>query len=598
MLSKANISFIVVATCSGLLVSSLALSAALPALNSVDRPAIQLKPAASTTTLPTPSLRTSMRPVSTQLVATNSSVAADLAVIIRIMHDQAPANAVEQEAVASFYSNRDYQPLWLSDAGLTTRGSALLAVLREMQQLGVQQPALLQFVATVESREINLAAAEFELSWRLLSLGRLLTRNLSEPAVNFDNELYANQVIMAEIGAFDEPAQLIRSWEPRHPDYAGLKYSLRRYELLAAKPWPLVTGRRLLKPGQAGTEFVALRQRLKAEGYPLPKADTPAYSNELVAQVQEFQRRHGLPAKGIVGRSTRSALNVPATKRLAQIRHSMARLFALPNNLGESYVWVNIPAFEMAVYAHQQPVLAMNVVVGKPRHATPEMVDVMESIEFNPYWNVPVSISRAEMIPSVSKDPTWLARNNIEVLNWHNGRRYRGAVDWATVAQEKQLPFRLRQKPGRKNALGQVKFLFPNRHAVYMHDTPAKSLFSRTKRAFSHGCVRLAEPLKLAEYVLENHVNRGVDIAGTLRSGRNTPVPLDTPLPVYLSYSTAWMDSENRLHLSADLYRKDHRFPVPMTQIFDQQYKQFRRLQLALKAGTAGTEGRLAALDR
>lgn len=276
--------------------------------------------------------------------------------------------------------------------------------------------------------------------------------------------------------------------------------------------------------------------------------------------MRKFQKSQGLKPDGIVGRSTLAKLNGPGRNEIDALRINMERMRWLPRDLGKRHILVNQAAFRLRLYDDSEIVHTANVVIGKRSHSTPVFSEVMEHIVLNPYWNVPRSIATREMLPQLTQDPAYLARQGYEVFEM-DGRKARqidsAGVDWWQVGQ-RTFNYQIRQPPGRSNALGRMKFMFPNRFNIYLHDTPSKSLFSRSSRAFSHGCVRLQDPQRLAEILL------GWDkgwtahkISKMVNSGRNQAIFLDKKIPIYLTYFTAWVDDDGEVAFLDDVYGRD-----------------------------------------
>jgi murein L,D-transpeptidase YcbB/YkuD len=227
----------------------------------------------------------------------------------------------------------------------------------------------------------------------------------------------------------------------------------------------------------------------------------------------------------------------------------------MPDDLGDRHLFVNIPYFHLIARENGKPVMDIRVVVGKPGNETPVFSDEMESVVFSPYWNIPDSIKQGETAPAVMRDPDYLERNNIEVLR--GSRRVDvSSIDWSDPAELRELA--VRQRPGANNALGHVKFLFPNDFDVYLHDTPADSLFERRGRAFSHGCVRVEEPEVLAKYILRGYQEWDEPrIIEAMHAGNERHVKLTETIPVHLAYFTAWVDENGGLHFQPDVYGYD-----------------------------------------
>jgi murein L,D-transpeptidase YcbB/YkuD len=275
--------------------------------------------------------------------------------------------------------------------------------------------------------------------------------------------------------------------------------------------------------------------------------------------VKSFQELHSLPATGVVDDKTLAAINVPLDWRIHQVAINLQRWRYMPDNLGERHFLVNIPYFHLIARESGKPVMDIRVVVGKPGNNTPIFSEDMESVVFSPYWNIPDTIAENETAPAVARDPNYLARQGIEVLRVSSkGAEAINAsdVNWDSADAVKGLVFR--QKPGDGNALGHVKFLFPNRYNVYLHDTPADALFAKPGRAFSHGCVRVEEPETLAKYVLKDYPEWDDEsIFAAMRSGVEKHVKLKKKIPVHITYFTAWVDENGGLHFQPDIYGYD-----------------------------------------
>jgi len=374
----------------------------------------------------------------------------------------------------------------------------------------------------------------------------------------------AGMVEKALLGA--DLRRLMRQADPEAYHYRALRKELVRYmKLRDAGGWPHVTLKnRVLKPEMKDPGVKQLRERLRVSGeYTrcFDSKESDVYDGCLQEAVKRFQRTHGLAADGVVGPATLRELNVPIEQRITTLRLNLDRIKWLNPRRPKRHIIINIPFFTL--YFEENGMLAFHtpVIVGKPDHPTPIFSDEVEIIVLNPYWNVPKNIVQKEMIPKLMKDPYALERQGIEIYDgWgKNARKIDPAsVDWAQYRYSKRLPFRFAQPPGRKNALGKVKFLFPNRFSVYMHDTPTKPLFKRTKRAFSHGCVRLGKPIELLEYFASFEPNVDFDKAERILEGKkNTYIRLKEKVPVDIVYLTAWVDYDGTLQFRGDVYGYD-----------------------------------------
>jgi murein L,D-transpeptidase YcbB/YkuD len=302
----------------------------------------------------------------------------------------------------------------------------------------------------------------------------------------------------------------------------------------------IIPGKKFYSKGESATTIKQLKERLRASGDFNVADTTSKFTDELATAVKKVQKRFGFEENGVVDASLIKQLNIPVGERIDQLLVNMERLRTMPVPTGGTRLVANIPEFKLHVYEGAKEVFDMAIVVGTESNKTVIFNDEMKQIIFSPYWNVPPSIVQKEILPALRKNRNYLSHNNYEQTGTEDG-----------------LPV-IRQKPGRMNSLGLVKFVFPNSHAIYFHDTPAKSLFSLRKRTFSHGCIRLAEPFKLAQYLLRNDPAwTPQKIEAAMNSGKEQIVSLSTPVPVSIAYFTAWVDDRGLLHLREDVYGLD-----------------------------------------
>ena len=406
--------------------------------------------------------------------------------------------------------------------------------------------------------ELHFSAAFLEYASDL-QVGRYLPRK-TDPNFFLQEKTIDQPAALARLAGTAGVDDFFAGWQPKAPEYAALRAALADYRAIARTGgWPSVPLGETLKPGMSDPRVPALRARLAVtDGAPAeapPDASELIYGDELVAIVSAFQVRHGLDIDGVVGRATIVALNVPVEVRIRELIVAMERWRWMPDNLGSHYVIVNIAGFELRRVRQGKIEEEMAVVVGKPYHRTPVFSDAIRYLEINPYWNVPISIALKEELPKLRKNPAERSSAGFEAVQ--GGQVYPlTAIDWSRYGSG-NFPFQLRQRPGPKNALGRVKFMFPNKFNVYLHDTPARSLFVRSTRAFSHGCIRLSRPIDLADQVLDGVPgwNRG-RIDSIVASGNRTVIKLVEPLPVHITYLTAWVDS-GVANFRTDIYQHD-----------------------------------------
>lgn len=482
----------------------------------------------------------------------------------------------------AFYEQRDHAPAWIANASPRSQMRDLIEAIHETGRDGLD-PEL--YSATLIDERLAEASKGFLtkqgfdpaeagrldvwLTYLYLKLAADLADGISNLAHADENwhikpePFKPLEHLQAAIEG-DRIKESLAELLPNHREYSALRDALARYRKLAEDGgWEKLPARLRLKPGQTHPAVAALARRLAASGdyrgrVPAedPEADGPEplpYSKELVEAVKRFQARHGLVSDGNLGAATVAALNVPVETRVKQIALNMERWRWLPRELGDHYILVNIPEMRLRVYENGRIPLVMNVVVGTKETQTPIFTDEMSYIVFSPYWNVPDSIAQGETLPGMMSDPEYLARNAMEIVD-----KAGNTVDPADMDMNALENYRFRQRPGANNSLGLVKFMFPNQFNVYLHDTPADSLFTRANRAFSHGCVRLADPVALAQHVLRDQPKWDADAIETaMHAGTEQTVKLSEKLPVYLGYWTASVNEDDELQFRADVYGID-----------------------------------------
>jgi murein L,D-transpeptidase YcbB/YkuD len=376
---------------------------------------------------------------------------------------------------------------------------------------------------------------------------------------------------MVAVGLSDRRlAEVLASLRPPLVQYRRLREELARYRALADSTVPEVPPVAVsIKPGERWAGLAAVHRVLTlagdlGTGVGVP-GDSAAYEGALVAAVKRFQDRHVLDPDGVIGKATVAALNVPFARRVQQIELGLERLRWLPDLDGSRFIVVNIPTFQLwawdSLTTDGSPTLTMNVVVGRSmKTMTPVMQEELAYLVFRPYWNVPRSIAVGEILPKLPKDPGYLARNNMELVAGGGDGAAPLAASPANIDRLARGQLRVRQRPGPKNSLGLVKFIFPNDQAVYLHDSPAEELFSRTRRDFSHGCVRVERPADLAEWVLKDREGWTRErIVAAMEQGRTRTVTLPRPIPVFLFYTTAISGPDGTVRFAEDIYRRDAR---------------------------------------
>lgn len=480
-----------------------------------------------------------------------------------------------------FYERRAYAPAWCNSRSLQPQVDTLLKAIRTADQeaLWPNDYHLAKIAAIVESVQQQLAENKALDPRQLVDLDLLLTdafliygSHLVAGKVNpetIDSEWFANRReidLAVHLQTALEKKQIeeaLHGLLPPQPGYARLRQALARYRDLAANGgWPSVPDGPKLQKGDRGERALALRQRLIAAGDLDPAAgDSLDLFDEIVEEaLRKFQRRHGLDADGVVGATTFANLNVPVEERLRQVVLNMERWRWLPQDLGQRHILVNIANFELDVFESDQIVLVMRVMVGKDYRRTPVFSDRMNYLVLCPYWHVTPNIAVNDKLPLIRKDAGYLTKQNMKLFRGWGADTQEidpTTIDWSQITA-RNFSYRLRQDPGPINALGRVKFMFPNSFNVYLHDTPSRELFAKTERAFSSGCIRVEKPVDLAEYVLRGDPKwTRASIETAIKKWEEQTVRLPAPIPVHLLYWTAWANEDGSINFRRDIYGRD-----------------------------------------
>jgi murein L,D-transpeptidase YcbB/YkuD len=474
----------------------------------------------------------------------------DSAEIARFL-EKYPEVSLYQTQLQNFYSNRKFAYAWFDGGKLIEQAGNLANRVRNLENDGIFQPipghaALDSLLGTLEDGkrpdlklELMLTTQYFafsKLAWGGMNSSASKASGWNLPRKKLDYDQYLDSLLKTSSEQFSTD-------EPVYRQYELLRNFLRTYRALdASERWLPIRTKKTLKRGDTSQVILQLKTRLfKLADFHGDTLNT-SYDDALVSALKQFQDRHGLTVNGALNSETLAALNVPLKSRIRQILVNMERSRWLPVTLNSDYLAVNIPEFKLHVYHADSLLWSCSVVVGQTMHQTTLFYGEVKQIVFSPYWNVPQSIVRNEIVPGIKKDPNYIAKHTMEITGYRDG-----------------LPV-IRQLPGPENSLGLVKFLFPNSYNIYLHDTPAKSLFDETSRAFSHGCIRIVEPLKLANFLLKNRKEwDAAKINEAMHSGKEQFVTLDEKVPVFIAYFTAFTDRNNRLNFRKDIYDLDGR---------------------------------------
>jgi L,D-transpeptidase YcbB len=482
----------------------------------------------------------------------------------------------------NFYAKRSFAPAWIGESGPLPGAISLVAAIGKADRDGLiakdyhletistllhrtnSGKAVLGFVDPDQAADLDLLLTDTYLIYasHLLS-GRVNPETLQSEWFIKGRKRDLLKVLEKALEQ-DAVEDSLANLNPPHPGYEKLKASLSIYRDIVKKGgWPPLSTGPVLRRGDHGERVKELRAYLRITGdldASPEDADNQLFDEYLENGVRRFQSRHGLNSDGAVGPATRSAMEVPAADRLRQIEVNMERWRWLPDVLGDRYIQVNIADFTLAVIENNSNVLNMKAIVGKDFQKTPVFSGMITNLELNPYWNIPSKIASEEILPEIRKKRTYLSRNKIRVYR-HWGPDAQAikpsSINWSKVSKH-NFPFRLRQDPGKNNPLGSVKFLFPNKYAVYIHGTPYHDLFERESRGFSHGCIRIESPVELADYLLrDNSAWNGEALLSAIETGENRILPLPDPTPVHILYFTAWVDETGMIHFRNDVYGHD-----------------------------------------
>ncbi len=477
--------------------------------------------------------------------------------------------------VRNFYDARSYRPAWSQDNRLM-QAEMLIKAIEESYADGLTPRhyhlgRLKSLVGSTEKEPhpaaTQLAAVDVLLSDAFITLGCHLSGGCVDP-MTMKAEWFAARgkvdvaTLLEKALRKKEVRETLARLRPVQASYDSLRRALAKYrEMSLGGPWPEMPAGRPLKKGITSARVVDLRKRLAASGdLESGLTSTLLFDVPLETAVRNFQRRHGLEPDGVVGRATIAALNVPLVERVRQIELNMERLRWILGNTERRFIIVNIADFHLKVVEDGKAALSMKVVVGKSYLQTPVFTSKMKYLIINPVWNVPDSIAQKELLKDIRKNPHYLSEQNMKVLRGWGDKEEEidpGTVDWSRISA-KSLPYRFRQEPGPLNPLGRIKFMFPNSFDVYLHDTPARGLFARNVRAFSHGCIRIEKPIELAEYLLRESPDWSQEkILSVIKEGVETEVPIPHPLNVHFIYLTTWVDEDYTLQFRNDIYGRD-----------------------------------------
>jgi L,D-transpeptidase YcbB len=480
-----------------------------------------------------------------------------------------------------FYQRRGFFPAWCSDKGILPQAESLITEIKGAYNEGLRPDDyhlnnILSLIEKIKNKQALGNTVDPDL-WADLDLlltdafmlyaSHLLAGRVNPETIHTDWTVSIptadlTNILQSALNTNQIKKALI-DFRPNHPGYSGLKTYLAHYRSIAKEvhELPLLGGTHLTK-GDKGPSVESLRERLIILGdlYADNKDQADFFDDSIEEAVQRYQKRHGLKQDGIVGPRTLEMLNTSLQKRIREIELNLERWRWVPRNIGDRYLIVNIADFKLWATENRRRVLDMRVVVGRPYRRTPVFNAKMTFMVINPYWNIPQSLAIKDILPNIQKNILYIEQQKIKIFkDWSKKAEEIDpeTIDWNKIEPE-NFTYKLRQEPGPKNVLGRMKFIFPNKFAVYLHDTPKRSLFKENNRDFSSGCIRVEEPIRLAVYLLQDDPSWTRErLMETIENKTPQIVGLKRPITVHIQYWTAWVDETGTLNFRHDIYDRD-----------------------------------------
>ena len=463
---------------------------------------------------------------------------------------QYPKLKTYEKDLLKFYSGRNFTYAWFDENGLIEQAGNLFNKIENISEEGINTQLyyeedlhkMLDNDSSLSFTEKANISVELMLTAQYFFYAQKIWTGISDKALReidwgLPRKKLSYEAILDSL--LEAPSSTFMKNEPVFRQYGLLKENLKKYRAIqAGSRWKQIKAdKKSYRSGDSSKVITDIREHLFLVGDLASNNGSPVYDQELEEGIKKFQQRYGLTEDGVIGKSFIEELNYPLEKRIEQLIVNMERCRWLPLALRKDYIVVNIPEFSFHAFENDTLAWSMKVVVGTELNKTAVFSGMMNNVVFSPYWNVPSGILAKEVLPAIRRNSNYLEKNHME---W-NGKS-------------------VRQKPGPWNALGKVKFLFPNSHSIYLHDTPSKSLFSRDQRAFSHGCIRVEDPRRLAIYVLRHQpewTEEKIDEA--MNAEKEKYVKINQPIPVIITYLTAWVNPKGQLNFRKDIYKRDSR---------------------------------------
>lgn len=485
------------------------------------------------------------------------------------------------KVIPGFYNQRSYFPIWTNNGVVLKQAHTLVKALLTAREEGLLPEIyhLAKIRSILDAISISKGRSEFpnpkiiaELDILLTDAFLLFASHLRAGRVNPETihtawlaylpEIDLGAVLTSAIQS-NQVAERLRALNPTHDGFKRLKDALFKYRQIARTGnWPQISSGPTLRLGDRNKRVVSLKTRLKITRDLIENisGDPEHYDSLLEAAVRRFQYRHGLKIDGIVGKNTIVEINQTVFQRIRQMELNLERWRWIPDDLGKRHILVNIANYHLSVVENDVSVLEMRVVVGRHYRRTPVFTETIKYLVLNPFWNVPFNIAVKDKLPLIKEDPDYLKKNHFSVFTgWEDNPKIVDpqSIDWNQISRS-NFVYRFRQDPGPDNALGRIKFMFPNRFSVYLHDTPQRELFDETIRTFSSGCIRAEKPFELASYLLKDNSRwnpKRLKIA--IENGKNRSIPLKNPVSIHVLYWTAWVDKGGTVHFRDDIYNRD-----------------------------------------
>ena len=478
------------------------------------------------------------------------------------------------DEVNEVYASRDYTLIWSDGSQFNDKAHVLFNLIQSARKIGLNPvdydlgvikyfiESTINDPALLSKSDITFTHAYVKLASHIENKASII--DLPNEYALINNDDFLTDIYKEAPTAIDsstvEPE--VKELAPSKQDhYSRLLTALETYRSVSDDFDPIILPKKSLTIGDTSQEIIKARNRLYELGdYKNTDLSNDTFDEALALAISDFQHRHGLENDGVLGKRTAREINKSAESRAVQLEVNLERAKQISEFGNSRYILVNVPEYKLYVIENGKTIYETRVVVGKKKHKTPVITSEISDFVLNPYWNVPTSITKNEIIPKIQEDPQYLVKNDMKIISRQNNRNIivdPEFVDWNNIDLN-NAPLRIRQDPGKKNALGRVKFIFPNNHRVYLHDTPSRRLFARNSRAFSHGCVRVENPIEFAEVLLSNSTTwTNEDLHYFAGRDKTKVIKLDNPIPIHITYMTAWADEQGVINFRPDIYKRD-----------------------------------------